>query len=63
MLEYRVYLLDQGGKIVERFDLNCTNDAEAVADGKRHLPRNNVEIWCGNRSVGHLDQLNWAEPT
>lgn len=34
MLEYRVYLLDQGGKIVERFDLNCTNDAEAVADGK-----------------------------
>ena len=51
MLEYRMYVIDNGGKIIERIDLECPSDAEAVADGKTYALRNNVEIWCGQRVV------------
>ena len=51
MLEYRMYVIDNGGKIIERIDLECPGDAEAVADGKTYALRNNVEIWCGQRVV------------
>jgi len=57
MLEYRMYVVDNGGKIIERIDLECPNDAEAVADGKTYVLRNNVEIWCGQRVVTVLHPL------
>ena len=55
MLEYRMYVIDNGGKIIERIDLECPNDAEAVAGGKTYALRNNVEIWCGQRVVTVLN--------
>lgn len=55
MLEYRMYVIDNGGKIIERIDLECPSDAEAVADGKTYALRNNVEIWCGQRVVTVLN--------
>jgi hypothetical protein len=57
MLEYRMYVIDNGGRIVERIDLECPNDAEAVADGKTYALKNNVEIWCGQRGVTVLHSL------
>jgi len=51
MLEYRMYVIDNGGKIIERIDLECPNDAEAVADGRTYVLRNDVEIWRGLRVV------------
>lgn len=51
MLEYRLYVLDQIGKIVERIDLECANDAEAVSDGKTFSQKNDVEIWRGQKVV------------
>ena len=60
MLEYRMYVIDNGGKIIERIDLECPSDAEAVADGKTYALRNNVEIWCGQRVVTVLNpQTAW----
>jgi len=60
MLEYRMYVIDNGGKIIERIDLKCPSDAEAVADGKTYALRNNVEIWCGQRVVTVLNpQTAW----
>jgi hypothetical protein len=57
MLEYRVYVIDNDGKIVERIDLKCPNDAEAVSDGKTYARKNDVEIWCGQRVVTVLHPL------
>jgi len=57
MLEYRMYVIDNYGKIIERIDLECPNDAEAVSDGKTYLQKNNVEIWCGQRVVSVLHPL------
>jgi len=57
MLEYRMYVIDNSGKIIERIDLECPNDAEAVSDGKTYLQKNNVEIWCGQRVVSVLHPL------
>jgi hypothetical protein len=58
MLEYRVYVIDSIGKIIERIDLECLNDAEAVSDGKTYARRNDVEIWCGQRIVAVLHSLS-----
>ena len=58
MLEYRMYIIDNGGKIVERIDLECPNDAEAVSDGKTYALKNGVEIWCGQRVVTVIHPLN-----
>jgi hypothetical protein len=58
MLEYRMYVLDKIGKIIERVDLNCLNDAEAVVGGKSYAEKHDVEIWCGQRPVTVLHRPN-----
>lgn len=57
MREYRMYVLDNIGKIIERIDLEYPNDAEAVSDGKIYAQKNDVEIWCGQRVVTVLHPL------
>jgi len=57
MLEYRMYIIDNGGKIIERIDLECPNDAEAVSDGKTYALKNDVEIWGGQRVVTVIHPL------
>ena len=57
MLEYRVYVIGNGGRIIERIDLECPNDAKAVSDVKTYVRKNDVEIWCGQRVVTVLHPL------
>ena len=57
MLEYRVYVIDSEGKIIERIDLECPNDDKAVSDGSMYAQRNGVEIWCGQRLVRTIHSL------
>lgn len=57
MLEYRVYVIDSKGKIIERIDLECPNDDKAVSDGSMYAQRNGVEIWCGQRLVKTIHAL------
>jgi hypothetical protein len=52
-----MYVIGNGGRIIERIDLECPNDAEAVADGRTYALRNDVEIWCGQRVVTVLHPL------
>ncbi len=58
MLEYRMYVLDKIGKIIERIDLECPDDMEAVAGGKSYARNHDVEIWCGKRAVTVLNRLS-----
>ena len=51
MLEYRVYVIDKLGRILERIDLECLSDAEAVSDVKAYALKSDVEIWSGQRVV------------
>jgi hypothetical protein len=51
MLEYRMYIIDNVGRIIERIDLECPSDAEAVSGGKAYALNKDVEIWCGQRVV------------
>jgi hypothetical protein len=57
MLEYRVYVINNDGRIIERIDLECLNDAKAVSDVKTYARKNDVEIWCGQRVVTVLHPL------
>lgn len=57
MLEYRVYVIGNDGRIIERIDLECPNDAMAVSDVKTYVRKNDVEIWCGQRVVTVLHPL------
>lgn len=52
-----MYVIGNGGSIIERIDRECPNDAEAVADGRTYALRNDVEIWCGQRVVTVLQPL------
>lgn len=51
MFEYRVYVINNAGKIIERIDLECPNDDKAVSGGKVYARNNDVEVWCGQRIV------------
>ena len=51
MAEYRVYLLDHLGHIMERDDLVFDRDEEAVAATRERYPLEAVELWQGDRMV------------
>jgi len=57
MLEYRVYVINNAGKIIERIDLECPNDDKAVSDARTYARKNDVEIWCGKRVVTTIHPL------
>lgn len=52
-----MYVLDKIGKIIERIDLECSDDAEAVSDAKTFARTNDVEIWRGQEVVTILHPL------
>jgi hypothetical protein len=57
MLEYRMYVIDNGGRIIERIDLECSNDEEAVEDVKAYALNNDVEIRCRQRLVNVVQHI------
>jgi len=57
MLEYRMYVIDNGGRIIDRIDLECPDDAEAVSGGKAYALNKDVEIWRGQRIVTVIHPL------
>ena len=57
MLEYRMYVIDNGGRIIDRIDLECPDDAEAVSGGKAYALNKDVEIWRCQRIVTVIHPL------
>ncbi|MGE5565073.1 MAG: hypothetical protein ACM3YN_02795 [Parcubacteria group bacterium] len=55
MRDYRVYYLDENGRVVRRESLRCESDEQAVAllDGPRKEPV--VELWDLGRLVRRID--------
>lgn len=52
MRHYRIYCLNEKGRILRARDAECTNDMAALAEPEpEHYP---VEIWEGSRMVAML---------
>lgn len=59
MLQYRIYLLDDYGKIFVGSDTECVSDAEALSHAARILARvericDQAEVWRGAKCVGSV---------
>jgi len=52
-----MYVIDNGGRIIDRIDLECPDDAEAVSGGKAYALNKDVEIWRGQRIVTVIHPL------
>lgn len=51
--EYRIFLMNEGGHIVGRIDIEAEDDASAPARGRREVSRERgAEVWQGSRMVG-----------
>lgn len=51
MTEYRLYFLNDADKILRREDVECADDAAAVALAYDHDHAQSIEIWEGKRVV------------
>ena len=52
MAVYRFYILGSDSRIVNRADIECTDDADALVKAKALKPVHGIEIWLGARKVG-----------
>ncbi|HEX6860050.1 MAG TPA: hypothetical protein VF138_07625 [Caulobacteraceae bacterium] len=55
MRDYRVYYLDENGKVVRREVLRCENDDRAIALLDQPRPEPVVELWDLGRLVTRMD--------
>ncbi len=51
MPDYRLYLLDDEGRIRGRLDLQCEHDAEAIQAASEQSNGAPSELWQGSRVV------------
>jgi len=51
LAHYRLYILDGADHIRSALDLDCADDAEAIAVAEAHKDGHPVELWRGARRV------------
>jgi hypothetical protein len=68
MQEYRAYIVGPDGHVEGRFNLHCSNEAEAIKLAKQFVNDHDVELWQLDRKIatfGHtsnteaLGQSGW----
>lgn len=55
MRDYRVYYLDENGRVLRREALRCNSDEQAIALLDQPRPEPVVELWDLGRLVKRLD--------
>ena len=55
MADYRLYFLNANNRIVRAEDLDCADDAAAVAAAQALDHAASIEIWNRRRLVGRVD--------
>jgi regulator of RNase E activity RraA len=59
MHEYRIYILDENGRIAgPATTLECVDDRAAVAQAQQQLNGRALEVWNGARKVVRLDPVH-----
>jgi hypothetical protein len=51
MPEYKVYCLDEAGRIAMWVNLNCDDDRDALKRAREFCGGHNVELWQGDRKL------------
>jgi hypothetical protein len=59
MANYRAYALGQDGHFVGVEALVCADDAEAVEKAKRVFSGQSLELWCGDRLIAHINEVEY----
>jgi len=54
MLEYRVYILNDDGKIKSGKDLTCKDDEQAKKVAKQMVDGHAIELWQAARKIAHF---------
>ena len=49
--DYKVYCLDDAGRIAMWVNLKCANDAEAIKRAREYCGEYRVELWQGDRKL------------
>jgi hypothetical protein len=57
MAHYKLNYLDTHGRVVARFEFQCSSDAEAELACEDLADARAKELWCGHRWI-----RAWAEP-
>jgi len=58
-VDYRALLIDAGGQIVRRYDLECDSDCAALDLAFLLVERHDIEVWQLDRIVGKLNHRQW----
>jgi hypothetical protein len=51
MPDYKLYFLDEDGRIRRALDLECRDDEQALSVVREHVSDQAMELWCGRRLV------------
>jgi hypothetical protein len=55
--DYRLYFLDEAGRIQQGVDLECATDEEAIEVAEQHRDGHDLELWSGARVVHKFRKL------
>jgi hypothetical protein len=55
MLEYRVYVIGEDDRILQRHDFLCATDDDATVWAKQLVDGHTVELWQANRRVATFE--------
>jgi hypothetical protein len=58
-VDYRAFLIDAGGEVIGRHDLECDSDGDALDLAFLLVDRHDIEVWQSNRIVGKLNHRQW----
>jgi hypothetical protein len=59
MRNYAAYILDRDGRIANRIDLVCLDEAAAKERAKAFAGDHRIELWSGDRLIGEFEPANW----
>ena len=55
MQEYRAFVIGPGGRVVNRIDLLCADEAEARERASRLVEGEAIELWEGPRRIERFE--------
>jgi hypothetical protein len=55
MLDYRAYRIDRSGRILDRVELLCENDDDALRQAAALAGAHAIELWCRERWLAKFD--------
>jgi hypothetical protein len=61
-MDYRAYILNDAGKIINVREIVARDDAEAIAQAKQYVDGCDIELWQQGRKVKLLPSKDQAGP-